>query len=166
MARAHTYLHLAHLPSQFRDKEKRIVKIKEGERNDLRRCHVVIVDDLVQSGSTLLSCARVMKDHGMGVGTGPARSAARVLFAFSFPPNTKNILHLMPGAEYVSAFVTHAVFPKQSWKKCQAAGVFHKFWYTDSCPTTAAELKDQAPFELISLAPHIAETLLREDFRQ
>jgi phosphoribosylpyrophosphate synthetase len=71
-----------------------------------------------------------------------------------------------PGAEYVSAFVTHAVFPKQSWKKCQAAGVFHKFWYTDSCPTTAAELKDQPPFELISLAPHIAETLLREDFRQ
>ncbi len=65
-------------------------------------------------------------------------------------------------ASYVSAFVTHAVFPKQSWKNCQE--VFHKFWVTDSCPTTVSELQGQAPFEVVSLVSALAKTLEEQDF--
>jgi phosphoribosylpyrophosphate synthetase len=39
--------------NKVREGEQRIVRIKEG---DPRGRHVVIVDDLVQSGSTLIEC--------------------------------------------------------------------------------------------------------------
>ena len=37
----------------MREGDKRIVRLKEGEANGR---HVVIVDDLVQSGGTLIEC--------------------------------------------------------------------------------------------------------------
>ena len=39
--------------AKVRDGDQRIVRLKEG---DPRGRHVVIVDDLVQSGSTLIEC--------------------------------------------------------------------------------------------------------------
>ena len=42
----------------MRDGAKRIVRLKEGEAKGQ---HVVIVDDLVQSGSTLLECGKLLK---------------------------------------------------------------------------------------------------------
>ena len=44
--------------TKVRDGAKRIVRLKEGEA---RGQHVVIVDDLVQSGSTLLECGKLLK---------------------------------------------------------------------------------------------------------
>ena len=44
--------------TKVRDGDKRIVRLKEGEA---RGRHVVIVDDLVQSGSTLLECGKLLK---------------------------------------------------------------------------------------------------------
>ena len=44
--------------TKVRDGAKRIVRLKEGEA---RGRHVVIVDDLVQSGSTLLECGKLLK---------------------------------------------------------------------------------------------------------
>ena len=52
---------------------------------DVRGRHVVIVDDLVQSGGTLIHCANAMR---------------------------------LAGAMAVSCYVTHAVFPNDSWRKC------------------------------------------------
>ena len=43
--------------TKVRDGDKRIVRLKEGEP---RRRHVVIVDDLVQSGGTLIECQKLL----------------------------------------------------------------------------------------------------------
>lgn len=109
--------------AKVREGEKRIVTVKEGEPTGR---HCVIIDDLVQSGGTLLECAKPLNDLG---------------------------------AAKVSCFVTHGVFPKESWKKFVGNGLIHKFWITDSIPTTCAAIADKAPFEVLSLAPLIARYL-------
>ncbi|KAL2319105.1 hypothetical protein Fmac_032981 [Flemingia macrophylla] len=67
--------------TKVREGDKRIVRIKEG---NVYGHHVVIVDDLVQSGGTLIECQKVLAAHG---------------------------------AAKVSAYVTHGVFPNQSWMR-------------------------------------------------
>ncbi|GAV82970.1 Pribosyltran domain-containing protein, partial [Cephalotus follicularis] len=56
---------LQHFPTivcaKVREGSQRIVRIKEGEPEGR---HVVIVDDLVQSGGTLIECQRVLAAHG------------------------------------------------------------------------------------------------------
>ncbi|CAN1758943.1 Ribose-phosphate pyrophosphokinase 4 [Linum perenne] len=49
---------LDHYPTEG---DKRIVRIREGNPSG---CHVVIVDDLVQSGGTLIECQKVLAAHG------------------------------------------------------------------------------------------------------
>ncbi len=49
----------------MRDADKRIVRLKEGEPKGR---HVVIVDDLVQSGGTLIECQKLLASQ---VGGGP-----------------------------------------------------------------------------------------------
>lgn len=44
--------------TKVRDGDKRIVRLKEGSPKGR---HVVIVDDLVQSGGTLIECQRLLK---------------------------------------------------------------------------------------------------------
>ena len=91
--------------------------------------HVIIVDDLVQSGGTLIECQKLLSRLG---------------------------------AVKVSAYVTHGVFPGNSWKKFCAGGGgqgFYKFFLTDSCPGTAEAVRGTEPFEILSLARPIAEAL-------
>lgn len=115
--------------TKVRDGDRRIVKLKEGI--PLGK-HVVIVDDLVQSGGTLIECQKVLAAHG---------------------------------AQHVSAYVTHGVFPRQSFKRFQPEGVggvkdgFKYFWLTDSCPHTAEAVADLAPFKVLTLANVIADCL-------
>ena len=47
--------------TKVRDGSKRIVRLKEGQPRDR---HVVIVDDLVQSGGTLLECHTLLSSLG------------------------------------------------------------------------------------------------------
>ncbi|KAK3155086.1 hypothetical protein QOZ80_2BG0198660 [Eleusine coracana subsp. coracana] len=124
---------LQHFPmivcNKVREGDKRIVRIKEGNPEGR---HVVIVDDLVQSGGTLRECQKVLAAHG---------------------------------ASKVSAYVTHAVFPKQSYERfltSNSAGPgdqFAYFWITDSCPHTVKAIAQQPPFEVLSLAGSIADAL-------
>lgn len=73
----------------------------------------------------------------------------------------------LQGADAVSAYVTHGVFPKESWKRFTASGSsngngspdFKYFWITDSCPRTVSAVQNQAPFEVLSLAEPIAAAL-------
>ena len=73
----------------------------------------------------------------------------------------------LQGALAVSAYVTHGVFPKDSWKRFTASSSgngsgatdFKHFWITDSCPKTVQAVANQAPFEVISLAEPIAAAL-------
>lgn len=107
---------------------KRIVTVKEGEPAGR---HIFIIDDLVQTGGTLIEC--------------------------------KNAL-LKQGATEVSAYVTHAIFPEDSWKRFTDpadAKPFKHFYITDSCPGVAAALKDKRPFSVLPLAGPIS-AFLRE----
>lgn len=124
---------LQHFPTivcaKVREGNQRIVRLKEG---DPKGRHVVIVDDLVQSGGTLIECQKLLAKHG---------------------------------AAKVSAYVTHGVFPKRSWERFMnddrgspENGMAY-FWITDSCPLTVKEVKNKAPFEVLSLASSIAATL-------
>ncbi|KAL6006370.1 hypothetical protein ACLOJK_037321 [Asimina triloba] len=103
--------------NKVREGDNRIVRLKEG--NPAGR-HVVIVDDLVQSGGTLIECQKVLAANG---------------------------------AAKVSAYVTHAVFPKRSWERFTHENSegsekgFEYFWITDSCPITVKALAGRAPFE-------------------
>ena len=111
---------------KIRKGEKRIVSIMEGDPKDR---HVIIIDDLVQSGGTLMNC--------------------------------KNLL-LELGASSVSCFVTHAIFPNDSWKKFaeeKKETAFKKFYLTNSCPEATNKLVGIEPFVILSLAPSICEFL-------
>ncbi|XP_010023480.2 ribose-phosphate pyrophosphokinase 4 [Eucalyptus grandis] len=125
---------LQHFPmivcAKVREGDRRIVRLKEG--NPKGR-HVVIVDDLVQSGGTLVECQKLLAAHG---------------------------------AEKISAYVTHGIFPKRSWERFEhdnggnpENGLTY-FWITDSCPQTVNEVLNRPPFEVLSLAGSIAASLL------
>ena len=64
----------------------------------------------------------------------------------------------------ISIFVTHAVFPQESWKKfiTTKCGEIKKFWITDSIPH-AVEIAKNEPFELISLSESISDCLFGYD---
>jgi phosphoribosylpyrophosphate synthetase len=99
--------------------DTRIVSIQDGNATDK---HIVIVDDLVQTGGTLYETGKVLKDAG---------------------------------AASVNAFVTHGVFPNQSWKLFNQGGsraCFDKFWVTNSIPTVTDTLPTKdGVFEVLDL---------------
>jgi ribose-phosphate pyrophosphokinase len=72
---------------------------------------------------------------------------------------------LTKGAAKVSAFVTHAVFPLESWRRFtdpkEGEVPFTHFYTTNSCPEVAEVIKDKRPFHILSLAESIAEAILR-----
>ncbi|XP_064652556.1 uncharacterized protein LOC135503122 isoform X2 [Lineus longissimus] len=116
--------------TKIRDGNKRIVKVKDG---DPEGYHVVIVDDLVQTGGTLKECGKAL---------------------------------LAQGAKAVSAFVTHPVFPEDSWKSfTEDDPKFENFWITDSLPH-AYEIAKNKPFKLLSLCDVIGDVLLGFDLLQ
>jgi phosphoribosylpyrophosphate synthetase len=99
--------------------DARIVTIQDGNATDK---HIVIVDDLVQTGGTLYETGKVLKDAG---------------------------------AAGVNAFVTHGVFPNDSWKLFNKGGsraCFDKFWVTNSIPTVTDTLPTKdGVFEVLDL---------------
>lgn len=110
---------------KVRERDGRKVIIKEG---DPAGKHVVIVDDLVMSGGTLLKCKQAL---------------------------------LNSGAEMVSAYATHGVFPEDSWQRFVDQGFF-RFWITDSCPESAERVQGVEPFEVLSLADDISVRILSD----
>ena len=105
----------------------RTVNIQDGNATGR---HIVIVDDLVQTGGTLFETGKVLKEAG---------------------------------AASVNAFVSHAVFPKESWKRFNKGGdraCFDKFWVTNSIPTVTDNLpvKDGV-FEVLDLMDLIINDL-------
>ncbi|XP_010251113.1 PREDICTED: ribose-phosphate pyrophosphokinase 4 isoform X1 [Nelumbo nucifera] len=124
---------LQHFPTivcnKVREDDQRIVRLKEG---DPRGRHVVIVDDLVQSGGTLIECQKMLAAHGASKisayvthGIFPNRSWERFQHDSGGSPDN--------GLAY--------------------------FWITDSCPLTVKEVKNRRPFEVLSLAGSIAAAL-------
>lgn len=105
-----------------REGDTRKVHITEGDPGG---ADVVIVDDLIQTGGTMVDAARALKDAG---------------------------------ARTISAYATHGVFPHEAWQRF-TNDLFDKVWVTDSCPRTVEQIKVRPPFEVVSLAPLIAECL-------
>jgi len=69
----------------------------------------------------------------------------------------KNVL-LAAGAVSVDAYVTHAIFPKESWKDFLPGGSkegFNIFWIADTCPQMALKLDGVGPFRMISFVENI-----------
>mmetsp|Transcript_31590 Transcript_31590/g.76569 ORF Transcript_31590/g.76569 Transcript_31590/m.76569 type:complete len:1004 (-) Transcript_31590:607-3618(-) len=63
------------------------------------------------------------------------------------------------GAQSVNAFVTHGVFPNESWKRFNKGGdrcCFDSFWVTNSIPTVTDKLPvEDGIFEVLDLMPQI-----------
>lgn len=107
---------------KVRDGRKRKIIIKEGNPNGK---HVIILDDLVNSGGTQIECRHKLVESG---------------------------------AQKVSGFAPHGVFPKKAWKNITPE-LFDKFWITDSCPKTVEAVRDKEPFQILSLVPLISKLL-------
>ncbi|XVF43941.1 hypothetical protein PTKIN_Ptkin02bG0081400 [Pterospermum kingtungense] len=124
---------LQHFPTivcnKVRIGDQRIVRIKEG---DAAGRHVVIVDDLVQSGGTLIECQRVLAVNGA------AKISAYVTHGIFPKKSWQRFEHDNGG--------------------CPERGLTY-FWITDSCPQTVKEVKSKPPFEILSLAGSIAAAL-------
>ncbi|KAJ7549392.1 hypothetical protein O6H91_07G051700 [Diphasiastrum complanatum] len=123
---------LQHFPmvicTKVRDGDKRIVRLKEG---DAAGRHVVIVDDLVRSGGTLIECQKVLAAHG-------AVKVSAYATHGVFPERTWE------------RFISHG----------DGSNVgFTHFWITDSCASTVKEVMGKPPFEVLSLAGSIAAAL-------
>ena len=73
------------------------------------------------------------------------------------------------GAKKISGYVTHPVFPKESWKRfVNTSGDdirMENFWITDSLPH-AREITQHRPFKLLTIADCIGDTLLGYDLVQ
>lgn len=66
------------------------------------------------------------------------------------------------GAKNVSAYVPHAVFPKESWKRFLSTGdrnCFDKFYITNSIPTTVKQIPDNESFEVLDMVSQIIEDI-------
>ncbi|XP_026404748.1 ribose-phosphate pyrophosphokinase 4-like [Papaver somniferum] len=128
------YKQLQHYPmvvcTKVREGDKRIVRLKEG--NPAGR-HVVIVDDLVQSGGTLIECQKVLAAHG-------ATKVSAYVTHGVFPKRSWE--------RFTSCN-----------EKEESERAFSYFWITDSCSHTVKAIGDRAPFEVLSLAGSIADAL-------
>lgn len=69
----------------------------------------------------------------------------------------------MNGAHAISLYVTHAVFPNESWKRFtnKEEVDINTFWITDSLPH-AIKIAKHLPFKLISLSEAIADSIQAE----
>ncbi|KAE8678472.1 Ribose-phosphate pyrophosphokinase 3 [Hibiscus syriacus] len=115
---------------QLPDADKIVVAfLDDGMEGNPADCHVVIVDDLVQSGGTLIERQKVLLAHG----------AAKV-------------------SAYVTHGVFPKCSWERFTRKNDEKG-FAYFWMTDSCPHTVKAIENRAPFEVLSLAESIADAL-------
>lgn len=124
---------LQHFPTvvcaKVREGDNRIVRIKEGDPNGR---HIVIVDDLVQSGGTLIECQKVLAAHGA------AKISAYVTHG------------IFPNKSWERFGHDNGGYPESA---------FTYFWITDSCPLTVQQVKNKPPFEVLSLASSISASL-------
>jgi len=68
------------------------------------------------------------------------------------------------GAQSVSAYCTHGVFPQESWKKFipdneYGEELFKNFWITNSIPSVSSQLDRKGPFKVIDLAPFYIDVM-------
>lgn len=116
--------------AKTRDGDQRVVQVNDYYNvpplTSFRK--LLIVDDLVQSGNTLIECARALKAT-----FGQATS--------------------------VSVYVTHGVFPRQSWRKLADSPDISRVFVTNSISHPI--LRFQKKFVILDLTPELAELVPR-----
>lgn len=113
--------------SKIRDGDTRKIIIREKinwPEDAINNC--IIIDDLAQSGETLLSCAKSLKNLGF---------------------------------TNVSAFVTHAIFPNDTWKKFTQCDIIDKFIITNTNPTISDKLHGIKPFTILDIQSYLCKEL-------
>ena len=90
---------------------------------------VIIMDDLVRSGGTIIECALKMIQAG-----------------------AKSVSAYCTHAEF-----TNDSWKKFLPEKCAVS--FHRFYISDSCPATVAKVRGVAPFEVVSLEEDLRSIL-------
>lgn len=130
--------------SKIRIGEERLVTIKDyfnwpkllGHQIPLYE-YCIIVDDLAQTGTTLAECAKMLK---------------------------KLTISGVTVVKKVSAYVTHAVFPKDCWKRFVhiegGENLFSEFIVTNSNPMVSQKLIDMKPFTILSLYEDIVQEMI------
>jgi len=111
--------------SKVRDGDLRIVKIKEGAEACQGKS-VVLVDDLVRTGGTLIECKKAI------VAAGASKTMCFVTHA------------VFPEKSYEKFFQNESGSNQNT---------FDHFYVTDSCPTITKELVGKKPFEILSIVP-------------
>lgn len=119
--------------SKVRVGDVRTVTVTEGTASGR---HCVIVDDLVQSGGTLLECAKCLKDLG-------ATKVSCFVTHAVFPNNAWKKFEHIEGGE----------------------NVIDKLWITDTVPAIAERVRGIAPFEVLSIAPLVGHLLTGDGIR-
>lgn len=115
--------------SKVRDGDSRKVVIKDfygfpaGQEGFSGK--VFIVDDLVQSGGTMIECSKALR---------------------------------VAGFEQIYAYVSHAVFPKGSYKRI-TKDLFDGFIVTSSNPEVTSILEHREPFEVLGVSRHICKEI-------
>ena len=77
-----------------------------------------------------------------------------------------NVLSVLKnGAEKVSAYVTHPVFPNESYKKFfpdneTGKSLLETFFITNTIPTVAKTLQSKKPFKVLSISSVLCHSLL------
>jgi phosphoribosylpyrophosphate synthetase len=119
--------------------ENRKVTIKEGHEL-VDGNHVVIIDDMVRNGDTLLNCGKEIRHYG-------ASAVSAYVTHGVFPEKSWK------------KFYTWTSY-NSNWLPDKA--IFKKFWFTDSC-RVVRDLKQERllpnTFDVISLAPLIVEDI-------
>ncbi|XP_057763778.1 ribose-phosphate pyrophosphokinase 4 isoform X1 [Salvia miltiorrhiza] len=155
---------LDHFPmvicNKVREGDKRIVRIKEGNPAN---CHVVIVDDLVQSGGTLIECQKVLAEKGA------AKVSAYVTHGVFPKKSWERFVHKNDNGRVASTLVDCSIFRVffhlflvvivVVGASEVSVKAFAHFWISDSCPLTVEAITGKAPFEVLSLAKSISDAL-------
>jgi hypothetical protein len=111
--------------------DKREIDICREPNFDWTKCPLLLRDDLVQSGSTLVECAQLLRKRG-----------AKLLYAF--------VTHAVFPNRSFEAFVEGG----------KHHGLFTKFFVTDSIPETTIQIAGREPFCVLPLAGDISKQVL------
>ena len=108
--------------------DKRVITVQDGDPS--KATHIVIIDDLCQTGGTLYECAAVLREKG-----------APMVSAFC--------AHGVFPKESWRRFASGG-----------DRAILDKFWVTNSIPKTVQALPPDDVFEVLDLAPLIMEHLM------
>jgi phosphoribosylpyrophosphate synthetase len=116
---------------KVRNGNHRKISVKEG---DVRNEHVVIVDDIMQTGGTLLEANKVLRELGA------AHVSAFVVHGV-FPDNSYTKI--------------------QTEEENPVCG-FLRFWVTDTIPSVYGKIKHREPFKILPINECIVDKILLE----